>query len=345
MTTMRILKLLKAAAIVAGACLTIAILSGAAYERVQRDRTARNFPAAGRLIDIGGRRMQIDCRGSGTPTVVFESGLGIYGSLSWAAVHDSIATTTRTCAYSRAGIMWSDPSGKPFDADSTAADLHTLLAKAGESAPLILVGHSLGGPYITTFAARYPDAVAGLVMVDATHPDQFELYEKAAGRSLIPPPSEAQLGATLAWTGLVRLLPQPPEPPSWPKVMRDSPAAFLPLSVRGLASEVTAIPATLDRARQTKSLGDRPLVVLCVSDATDPAELTANRLTAAQGARVHDAHLTLCRDMATWSTRGRFQAVERSQHYIQIDRPDAVIAAVREVMGYVVAHDSTPRRR
>jgi pimeloyl-ACP methyl ester carboxylesterase len=342
---MRILTFLKAATVVAGAFASITVLSGAAYEHVQRERAARDFAPAGRLIDIGGRRIQIDCRGTGTPTVVFESGLGIYGSLSWAAVHDSIAKTTRACAYSRAGIMWSDPSGKPFDADSTAADLHTVLAKAGEFAPLVLVGHSLGGPYITTFASRYPDAVAGLVMVDATHPDQFGPYEKAAGRSLVPSPSGARLGATLAWTGLVRLLPQPPAPPSWPQVMHSSPRAFLPLSVRGLAGETSSIPATLDRARQTKSLGDRPLVVLCAGDGLDAAELTANGLTARQGAGVHQAHIALCRDMATWSTRGRFQPVERSQHYIQIDRPDAVIAAVREVVGYVVAHDSTPRRR
>jgi pimeloyl-ACP methyl ester carboxylesterase len=170
MTTMRILKVLKTIGVVAGGCLGIAILSGAAFERVSRERVSKQFAPAGRLIDIGGRRIQIDCRGTGSPTVVFESGLDIYGSLAWTTVHDSIAKTTRACAYSRAGIMWSDPA-RSFDVDRMASDLHAALAKSGESAPWVRVGHSLGGSYIATFASRYPTEVAGLVMVDASHPD------------------------------------------------------------------------------------------------------------------------------------------------------------------------------
>src|SRR4051812_6397771 len=195
MTSMRILKMLKAIAIVGSACLAIAVLSGAAYERVQRDRAARDFAPAGRLVDIGGRRMQIDCRGTGSPTVVFESGLDAYGSLAWTTVHDSIAKTTRACAYSRAGIMWSDPVDHPFDSDSTASDLHAALVKSGEHAPWVMVGHSLGGPYIMMFASRYPSEVAGLVMVDISHPDQFARYEKVTGRSLVPSPGMPILGA------------------------------------------------------------------------------------------------------------------------------------------------------
>src|SRR5215213_7765967 len=101
------------------ACLTaIAVGSGAGFEAAMRGRTARGYPAPGRLVDIRGRRLQLDCRGRGSPTVVLEAGLDHLGSLSWAAVHDSIARTTRVCAYSRAGIMWSDPSPEAFDLTS-----------------------------------------------------------------------------------------------------------------------------------------------------------------------------------------------------------------------------------
>src|SRR5688572_8575029 len=83
---------------------------GAAYEAMGRRNARRDFPPPGRLVDIGGRRIHLDCRGTGSPIVVLEAGLDTRGSLAWGTVHDSIAKTTRTCAYSRAGIMWSDPT-------------------------------------------------------------------------------------------------------------------------------------------------------------------------------------------------------------------------------------------
>src|SRR5689334_25308998 len=90
------------------AIIALALGVGSGYEAIGRSRAARDFPPPGKLVDIGGRRIQLDCRGTGTPTVVFEDGLDMGGSLSWFGVHDSIAKTTRACAYSRAGIMWSE---------------------------------------------------------------------------------------------------------------------------------------------------------------------------------------------------------------------------------------------
>jgi pimeloyl-ACP methyl ester carboxylesterase len=232
--------------------------------------------------------------------------------------------------------MWSAPSRRPFDSDSAAADLHTALVKSGERGPWVMIGHSLGGPYIVAFTARYPAEVAGLVMVDCAHPDQFPKYEAAAGRSLQPSASQAQLAARLAWTGIIRLL---------PLGFTDAPQAFLPLSVSGLASETEAVAQTLARAKRQTSLGDRPLIVLSAGRGASPEELKLMQITPEQGARVHAAHEELMHDMATWSTRGRFELVPNASHYIQRDRPDAVIDAVREVMGYVIAHDTSPRRR
>src|SRR4051812_17417883 len=97
--------MLKKTAVVVGALLGLATLSGATFERVSRDRALNKYPAPGRLVDIGGRRLQLDCRGAGSPTVVFEAGLDLNGSTAWSTVHDSIAKITRACAYSRAGIM------------------------------------------------------------------------------------------------------------------------------------------------------------------------------------------------------------------------------------------------
>lgn len=331
-----IIRMIKRPAIGIGVLAGIAILSGAAFERVSREQAMKRYPPPGKLVDVGGRRLQIDCRGAGSPTVVFEAGLDVNGSLSWAAVHDSVARNGRACAYSRAGIMWSDPSGRPFDADSAAGDLHTALLEAGEREPWLMVGHSLGGSYIVAFTTRYPSEVVGLVMVDCAHPDQFAKYLEVSGRSLAPSPSEPRLATRLAWTGIVRLL---------PLGIEGAPRAFLPLSVSGLAGETSAVTETLAREKREHSLGDRPLIVLSAGKRADDKELELMQLTPEQGARVHAAHQELMKDVATWSTRGRYELVPNASHYIQRDRPDAVIGAIREVMGYVIAHDTSPRRR
>jgi hypothetical protein len=91
----------------------LATVVGVVYELLGRRHAAQEFPPPGKLVDIGGRRIHLDCRGIGSPTVIFESGLDMIGSLSWSAVHDEIAKSTRACAYSRAGIMWSDPHDAP----------------------------------------------------------------------------------------------------------------------------------------------------------------------------------------------------------------------------------------
>ena len=310
----------------------IALLSGASYEQLMRHRARHAFPTAGQLVDIGGRRIQMDCRGSGSPTVVLESGLDNLGSLSWAAVHDSIARTTRVCAYSRAGIMWSDPSNRGFDVSAMSRDLHAALVASGESAPWVMVGHSIGGPYVMSFTHAFGSEVKGLVLVDASHPDQFARFREITGKSLEPSSSEAKLGAALAWTGLVRLVPSGASPPSWPREIDRVTPAFLPTSLDALSQEAEAVPATLAATRPLRQLGDRPLVVLTAGQAQPAEALRAMGLTTNQGARMRAAMRTLHDDQASWSRRGRHELVPDASHYIQFDRPDVVIEAVRDVV-------------
>jgi len=316
----------------------IALLSGAAYEQSMRYRARRAYPVPGRLVDVGaGRRIQIDCRGAGSPTVVLEAGLDNLGSLSWAAVHDSIAATTRVCAYSRAGIMWSDAPDAPFDVGSLSRDLHAALAAAGESAPWVVVGHSIGGPYVLAFTHAYPSEVKGLVFVDASHPEQFVRFHAIAGKSLAPPPGIYELGAALAWTGLVRLLPTEAAPRSWPAETQQVAPAFLPVSIGSVARETKAVPATLAAVAGSRELGDRPLVVLTAGREQSPAALHSMGLTREQGIRLRDAMRTLHDDQATWSRQGRHELVPDATHYVQFDRPDVVIRATREVVAAVRA--------
>jgi pimeloyl-ACP methyl ester carboxylesterase len=130
------------------------------------------YRAEGDRYDVGGRSLYLDCRGSGSPTVVLEAGSGADSS-TWSAVIDPLATTTRTCAYDRAGRGRSDSRGDHTLADA-ATDLWTLLAVAGERGPFVVVGHSLGGAYGRVFAAAHRTDVAGLVLVDTFDPDILE---------------------------------------------------------------------------------------------------------------------------------------------------------------------------
>jgi pimeloyl-ACP methyl ester carboxylesterase len=240
------------------AVLALAILTGAAYEIRARQRVAAEFPARGALVDIGGRRIHLDCRGSGAPIVVFESGLDMFGSLSWAAVQDSVARTTRACSYDRAGIMWSDPSNGPRDSVAIADDLHKALQAAGEKGPYVMVGHSLGGPYLMSFAKQFGADVTGVVFVDASHPDQQRRLKEATGQQVEPSMTGPKLLAALAWTGLPRVLARSVGNAKAPAEANAAMIAYLPRSLRPMLDELAAMDRTFSEAGALRSLGDRP---------------------------------------------------------------------------------------
>src|SRR5690606_34429958 len=133
------------------------------------DRQA--YPPPGQMIDVGGHHLHVDCQGEGDPTVVLEAGMSGW-STDWVLVQPEVAKTTRVCAYDRAGYGWSETGPRPRDSEQVATELHALLSEAGVTGDLILVGHSLGGLYTQYYARRYPEQVAGIVLVDAVHPEQ-----------------------------------------------------------------------------------------------------------------------------------------------------------------------------
>jgi pimeloyl-ACP methyl ester carboxylesterase len=162
--------------------------------------------AQGARVDLGDRSLYIDCRGTGSPTVVLEAGSGS-DSATWSAVHDAIAATTRTCAYDRAGRGRSD-SRDPHTLGDAATDLRSLLDAAGEQPPFVLVGHSLGGSYARVFATMYPDIVAGAVLVDSFEPDiQDDRIHPLLGP--LQPEYEAQLDGLRAHVSRVDALDWP----------------------------------------------------------------------------------------------------------------------------------------
>ena len=125
--------------------------------------------AALQLVPVGGgRSLYLSCRGAGSPTVVFESGLGVYSG-TWLAVQKRVAGQTRACVYDRAGLGTSSPAPAGRTSADLVADLETLLERANVPGPYVLVGASFGGLDVQLFAATHPDEVAGLVLVDSLH--------------------------------------------------------------------------------------------------------------------------------------------------------------------------------
>lgn len=124
-------------------------------------------PAApGKMVDVGGHRLHVNCSGNGSPVVVVETGLGDF-SFDWALVQKRVAGFVRICTYDRAGYAWSDPGPKPRTFAQINLELRDALAKLGEKGPFVLVGHSYGGPVVRNFALTYPSETAGVVFVDA----------------------------------------------------------------------------------------------------------------------------------------------------------------------------------
>ena len=176
---------------------------GATTENVLLVRDHDTYPAPGQIYEVDGHRLHLDCRGHGGPTVVLFNGLGEI-SASWARITDQVSTTTRICAYDRAGQGWSEDVATPQDGVTAAEDLHPLLAQGGEEGPYVLVGHSIGGPYALTYAAQYPEQVAGMVLLDSSSPEQLTSIPSYAGQYAMMRRGLALL-PTLARLGLSRV--------------------------------------------------------------------------------------------------------------------------------------------
>ena len=204
-------------------------------------------------------------RDRAAPPSYSRNGLGST-SANWARVTADVSRTTRVCAYDRAGQGWSDDIGAPQDGLAIAADLHNLLAVAGEPGPYLLVGHSAGGTYVMTYAAQYPDEVAGMVLLDSMSPYEFTALPGFASeqsmmrRGLGVLPSLARLGATQlvptsAWSSL-----------SEPAASQVQAFSSSPRGLRNMRDEQSMYPRVFDQAKALTSLHGKPLVVVTATE-------------------------------------------------------------------------------
>jgi pimeloyl-ACP methyl ester carboxylesterase len=281
----------------------------------------------GKLIDIGGRRMHINCTGEGSPTVIAENGAGAF-SIDWALVQREVSRLTQFCSYDRAGYAWSDSGPTRDVVAQTTDDLHLLLRAAGIRPPYILVGASIGGLYVRAYQRRFPDEVLALVLDDPST-DQTLAFTINGKNKVIADVSAAELRATFE-----PLLRNPPPQPTLPNTIEE-PADKLPKELQSVRlwalrkfltdSDISqALPsfeswreefvALRPQSPQDHPLGNLPLIVL------------------AKGLDTDEQHKKAAASLAALSTSGKLAIAERSKHEIHLYQPDLVVRSVSEIL-------------
>lgn len=296
--------------------LILALVSGAVVQWALSQHTLSNAVAPGRLVDVGGHRLHLVCEGAGKPAVILEAGLP-GSSLTWASVTGSITEFARVCAYDRAGYAWSESALPPRTASNIVGDLRLLLRNAAIDPPYVLVGHSFGGLIVQLYAARFVDEVAGMVLVDSSHPDQL-----SQTKSLETATAFGRTVGFLAPTGVPRLL--FPVPAGSPESRDESVLAVenrvmkTTRSLRTVAAEVAGLRESLrEAAAEPADLGRRPLIVLT------------------EGRRRAEFWYEMQEELTELSETSDWQIAENAGHYVQHDRPDLVVEAIRRVVEQV----------
>jgi pimeloyl-ACP methyl ester carboxylesterase len=296
---------------------------------------------AGKMVDLGGHRLHVNCSGQGNPTVVVENGLGDF-SFDWVLVQQRVSEFARICTYDRAGYAWSDPGPKPRTFAQINLELRDALAKLGEKGPYVLVGHSYGGPVVRNFAIAYPKDVAAMVQVDAAFEGMragigggktIRLGDDAKGRSI--PAPRAEMKESEKPTVPAAAAPRDPQ-------QLDPLYTALPDADQQLQLWAQSLPEIRDaeasqtdwsgeyfaqwmKTSQTGTLGSIPLVVL----------------TRAEGGYGHNQDVTAVQlekerkegqaMLVKLSTNSK-QLIVKSGHNLELEAPEEVAAAIRTVV-------------
>jgi pimeloyl-ACP methyl ester carboxylesterase len=319
------------------AAVVVTAVIGAICEQVGQRRDRERLPQVGRSVDIGGRSLNIFCSGDGRPAVIFDSGNPDPGYI-WADIQPEVAKFTRACWFDRAGLGWSDPGAFPRTSAAMSTELHELLHRAGIPAPYVLVGHSLGGMNIRVYNGLYPEDVAGAVLVEAAHEDEPRRAPPAALGHTAPRYLWRAIwiaGEVARFTGLLRAAsPSSTLPADATRRTRRDVVRELRRKPNALASEFDAsAPESYAEAERSGGFGDRPLIVLTGGTLPMPENPTEDDRALFAYHRVWMREIQP--KLARLSTRGRQVIVERAGHRIPDEAPDAVIAAVRELLAEV----------
>jgi len=321
----------------------------------QQPASTPNPAPPGRLIDVGGWRIHLNCSGenkSRTPTVVLESGSGDF-SFDWSLVQPGVARFSRVCSYDRAGNAWSDLGPRPRTMKQIAYELHTALIKLGINPPYVMVGQSLGGLLVRIFAAEYPKEVAGMVLVDSTHEDtklfmngKIQRMRELTQHRKIPPiqtsisaadktlsvEERQQIDGFLKQIGPPKIEPPFNQLPSETQQMRlwalAQPQHYAADNDPYMAEEFAEIHSS--RKTGEFPLGDLPLIVMTRSKSEYPDTDI--------GKQLDEERNRMQLDLLHLSRNSKQIVAQASGHHIQLNRPSLVVGAIREVVDASLHH-------
>lgn len=297
--------------------------SAAAVQQALTVRDRQRYPAPGLLIHVDGRQMHLQVLGpdTGGPTAVLEAGMGSF-SPNWYWVQQELAATVRSVAYDRAGLGWSRRSRRPRDAQTIAVELRNAMREAGIEPPYVLAGHSFGGLPVRAFADLYPELTAGLILVDASHPDQWVRWPTPHADRILEV-SQKILG-WLGWFGLLRALHlargiSAGLPARQTAELRAG--AALPGFAATEAAQIRSWSVSREQLNAAAPLGDLPLAVLAVTEQPIGGEL----LTALQ------------RELAELTENASFEVVQGASHESLISNREHARVVAKTIQAVIQA--------
>ena len=303
------------------------LICGVIYQWISTKLDKYRYPAPGKMVDVGGYKLHVNCTGEGKPTVVLDAGIGEY-DLDWALVQPEITKFARVCSYDRAGYGWSDTSPLMRTSENMVKELHTLLKNAEIPSPYILVGHSAGGINARLYASMYPDEIVGVVLVDASHEDEIQKLP------FLPKPN-LSISLFLNYIGISRLLSVLPQVQKmaepFPHNIRSMYLAkrFTTKFVKTVIEEISHLE---ESSKQLKAvgglLGDKPLIVISAGKQITKKDST---LSQEQVDVMNKIISELQVDLVNKSTKGKQVIAEHSGHLINIEQPEIIVEAVHGI--------------
>jgi pimeloyl-ACP methyl ester carboxylesterase len=306
----------------------------------------------GKMIDLGGYRIHLYCTGGGRQTVVLSPGGGDF-SFAWYLVQQRLQSSARVCSYDRAGSAWSDPGPQPLTLRQEAYELELALRLSGETGPYTLVGHSIGGLVVRTFAEGYPNETAGIVLVDAPSPDSTMGYYgrlvrvRDLAKRTIPSIQTMKMSPPVPISDRER-----EQAPKYKSQTIHAPFDRLPPEIQKLQLWAQMLPPRVAQNEKDDyapeewqflyelqqfghPFGNMPLITMI---GMQEAEDRPGSISEEEWHTLYQEKIEQKRAFQTLSTNSKVVEVHDAGHSIHLEDPDAVVSAIHEVMNAGLHH-------